>query len=64
MTINEKLKLYEGACEDILKTLPDKSVDAVICDPPYGTLKVVRKDAFRLNQWDTLLNYRSNHMRA
>jgi len=29
------MNLYHGACEDILKQLPDKSVDAVICDPPY-----------------------------
>lgn len=27
--------LYQGDCLDILKTLPDKSVDAVITDPPY-----------------------------
>jgi site-specific DNA-methyltransferase (adenine-specific) len=26
-----------GDCLDILKTLPDGAVDAVICDPPYGT---------------------------
>ena len=25
-----------GDCRDILPTLPDKSVDAVVTDPPYG----------------------------
>jgi len=28
--------LYCGNCIDILPTLPDKSVDVVITDPPYG----------------------------
>ncbi len=31
------MQLHHGDCLDILPTLPDKSVDAVICDPPYGT---------------------------
>lgn len=29
--------LYLGDCLDVLRTLPDASVDAVIADPPYGT---------------------------
>jgi site-specific DNA-methyltransferase (adenine-specific) len=29
--------LYHGDCLDILPTLEPQSVDAVICDPPYGT---------------------------
>ena len=29
-------ELYLGDCLEIMKTLPDKSVDAVITDPPYG----------------------------
>lgn len=28
-------RLYEGDCRDVLPTLPDASVDAVVCDPPY-----------------------------
>jgi DNA modification methylase len=28
--------LYCGDCLDIMKTLPDNSVDAVVTDPPYG----------------------------
>jgi DNA modification methylase len=28
--------LYLGDCLDILPTLPDASIDAVVCDPPYG----------------------------
>jgi len=30
------MKLICGDCLEIMKTLPDKSVDAVITDPPYG----------------------------
>ena len=30
-------KLYHGDCLDVMATLPDGSVDAVITDPPYGT---------------------------
>jgi site-specific DNA-methyltransferase (adenine-specific) len=30
-------RLLLGDCLDVLKTLPDGSVDAVIADPPYGT---------------------------
>jgi len=30
------VQLYHGDCLDILPTLRDKSVDAVITDPPYG----------------------------
>lgn len=29
--------LFQGDCLEVMRTLPDKSVDAVICDPPYGT---------------------------
>lgn len=28
--------LYQGDCLDVLRTLPDGSVDAVVTDPPYG----------------------------
>lgn len=31
------MKLYNGDCLEIMKTIPDKSVDAIITDPPYGT---------------------------
>lgn len=30
------VKLYQGDCLEILKTLPDGCVDAVVTDPPYG----------------------------
>ena len=31
------MKLYKGDCLEIMKTIQDKSIDAIITDPPYGT---------------------------
>jgi len=31
--------LYCGDCLDVMRTLPDNSVDSVITDPPYGLSK-------------------------
>lgn len=30
------IELHLGDCLEIMRTMPDKSVDAVITDPPYG----------------------------
>ena len=38
-------ELILGDCIEVMKTLPDKSVDAVITDPPYGV-------NYRCNDWD------------
>ena len=34
---NEQIRLMQGDCLERMKEIPDGSVDAVICDPPYGT---------------------------
>ena len=31
------LNLVHGDCLEVMKTLPDDSIDAIITDPPYGT---------------------------
>ena len=31
------IDLRQGDCLDIMKDIPDKSIDAIICDLPYGT---------------------------
>lgn len=31
-----KVTLYPGDCRDVLRTLPDCSIDSVCTDPPYG----------------------------
>ena len=40
--------LHHGDCLDVLRTLPDASVDAVITDPPYGTTAC---------KWDTVIPF-------
>ena len=37
------ITLYNGDCLEIMKTLPDKSVDCFICDLPFGCLHPERK---------------------
>ena len=37
MVKNERYKLYQGDCLEIMKNIPDKSIDLVIIDPPYET---------------------------
>ena len=32
-------KLYNGDCIKIMKDIPDRSVDLILCDLPYGTTK-------------------------
>ena len=31
------MKLYNGDCLEVMKSIADKSIDAIITDPPYGT---------------------------
>ena len=38
--------LIEGDCLDVLPTMPDKSVDMILCDLPYGTTR---------NNWDSVI---------
>ena len=38
--------LYLGDCLDVLREMPEASVDAVVCDPPYGL-------EFMSVEWDT-----------
>ena len=40
------MNLYRGDCLEIMKDMPDKSVDAVITDPPYGIGKAEWDDEF------------------
>ena len=47
--------LHLGDCLEYMKSMPDKSVDAVITDPPYGTGERLRVDGIFINtkqDWD------------
>lgn len=39
--------LHLGDCVEFMRSLPDESVDAIVCDPPYGL-------GFMGKQWDAL----------
>ena len=40
------IQLIEGECLEVMKGLPDNSVDMILCDLPYGTTQ---------NPWDSLI---------
>ena len=42
------INLYNDDCFNVLKTLPDESVDLVLTDPPYGTTAI---------KWDNVLDF-------
>jgi site-specific DNA-methyltransferase (adenine-specific) len=44
----EMFTLYNGDCLDVMATLPDKSIDFICCDLPYGTTKA---------EWDIVLPF-------
>ena len=47
--INEgKYKLYQGDCLEVMKGIPDKSIDMILCDLPYGTTQ---------NKWDSVIPF-------
>jgi site-specific DNA-methyltransferase (adenine-specific) len=37
------VKLHEGECLDVIKTLPDHSIHSIVTDPPYGLSFMGRK---------------------
>jgi site-specific DNA-methyltransferase (adenine-specific) len=43
----EANKIYQGDCLELMRQLPDKCVDAVITDPPYGIGESNEKNASR-----------------
>ena len=36
MNEKTKIQLHHGDCLEVMKHIPDKSVDMVLTDPPYG----------------------------
>ena len=41
-------KLYCGDCLDIMKKIPNKSIDIILCDLPYNVTR---------NKWDVLIPF-------
>ncbi len=42
------IKLYHGDCLELMKDIPDKSIDLILCDLPYGTT---------VCSWDTIIPF-------
>ena len=42
------IKLYNGDCLELMKEIPDKSIDMILADLPYGTTR---------NKWDEVLPF-------
>ena len=40
--------LILGDCLSLMKDIPDKSIDFICCDPPFGTTTI---------KWDSVLNF-------
>lgn len=46
-------KIYLGDCLELMKEIPDNSIDCIICDLPYGVLHKNNK----LAQWDRVIPF-------
>jgi site-specific DNA-methyltransferase (adenine-specific) len=42
------MQLFHGDCLEVMKTLPDQSVDLILTDPPYGTTQC---------KWDSIIPF-------
>ena len=43
-----QIQIKQGDCLELMKEIPDKSIDMILCDLPYGTTK---------NKWDSVLPF-------
>lgn len=50
----KKFELWQGDCLELMKDIPDGSVDLVLTDPPYGTMKNAALDGWnnKTTEWD------------
>lgn len=54
-----KFKLKHGECLDIMSKMPDKSIDLILCDLPYGTTDTHGKkktSSNRFLEWDNVID--------
>lgn len=48
-----KIELFQGDCLEIMKNIPDKSIDMILCDLPYGVLNKSNSNA----KWDSVIPF-------
>jgi DNA modification methylase len=41
--LNGKVTLHGGDCRDVLKSIPDASIDSVVTDPPYALVSIQKR---------------------
>ena len=67
MTLHPKMKennliceVMQGDCLEKMKLIADGSMDAIICDPPYGTVKGAGLDGWEGNKtdWDVIIDHK------
>ena len=46
--MEERVQLFKGDCLEVMKDIPDKSIDMILTDPPYGTTAC---------KWDTIIPF-------
>ena len=46
--VNMEIKLIHGDCITEMNNIPDKSIDLILCDLPYGTTKC---------SWDVIIPF-------
>ena len=44
----DDIELWKGDCLKLMNNIPDKSVDMILCDLPYGTTH---------NKWDSVIPF-------
>ena len=44
----DQYNILHGDCLQLMNSIPDKTIDCVICDPPYGTTPIT---------WDQVLPF-------
>jgi site-specific DNA-methyltransferase (adenine-specific) len=56
------IELWQGDCLELMKNIPDGSVDLVLTDPPYGTVKnlgnskIAKENGYRDYGWDDVID--------
>jgi len=48
MKLTDKIEITNGDCLEVMKSIPDSSIDAIITDPPYGTTAC---------KWDSVIDF-------
>ena len=48
--VNMQSYIKQGDCLELMKEIPDKSIDMILCDLPYGTTAC---------KWDVLIPFKS-----